>query len=435
MIFLINIGTVIAQDTALHTKTKKYSLHWQATVIPQYHFDFKAPYTGDNSMEPSEPVKTSFTTTFFLSYKPCTNTYLVFDPEAAGGKGLSKTLGVAGFPNGEIYRVGDPAPKPFIARLYAEHRFPLSKKKAFTGDDQNQVAETTNTEYISVIAGKFALTDFFDNSDISHDPRTQFMNWSLMGEGAWDYAANTRGYTFGVVAQALYHDWAFRVANVAMPIEANGQDLQYKPADASSYIAEIEKTHLFRKDDRHFTTLHAGAFLNKEKMGNYALAIQQAMQTATTPDVTATRMYGRSKWGFYLSLDNNFGNIHHFIKGSWNDGKNETWAFTEIDRSVATGLSFDGKLWNRKHDHLGIAYVVNGISKDHRDYLSLGGYGFIIGDGALNYGTEQIVETYYNFYLWKIISISPDYQFVLHPAYNKDRGPVHIVGLRLHVEL
>ncbi len=420
------------KDSSQVVTGKHYSLHWQATAIPQYHFNFKAPYSGNNSLLPSEPVMPSFTTTAFFAYKPFKHTYIVFNPEAAGGKGLSKTLGVAGFPNGEIYRVGDPKPQPFIARLYVEQRFPIGNKLVQVEDDLNQVAETTHSNYLSLTVGKFAMTDFFDDSQISHDPRSQFMNWSLMGSGAWDYPANTRGYTMGAVAQLYYNDWVLRTALTTVPIEANGQALQFKWNKAMGMVWEVEKTHLLQKDTRHFSSLHAGLFLNKARMGNYALSIQQAGSAA--PDITDSRIYGRTKWGWYASLDNHFGNIHHFIRYSWSDGKNETWAFTEIDRSIATGLRFDGELWKRKNDHLGLAIVNNALSSNHKRYLTAGGYGFIIGDGKLNYGTENIIEAYYSLQAWKKFFITPDYQFILHPAYNKDRGPVHVVSLRIHVE-
>ncbi len=428
------ISTAVAGEPVDSTivPAKKYSLHFQTTMIPQYHFNFSAPYSGDNSLEPSEPTRTSFSGTVFFSYKPFKNTYLVFNPEAAGGKGLSKTLGIAGFPNGEVYRVGDPTPKPFIARLYVEQRFPLSNRQELVEDDLNQVAERTNKDYISVIVGKFSLTDFFDDSQISHDPRTQFMNWSLMGNGAWDYPANTRGYTLGTVVQAVFNDWAIRTALTTVPIEANGPELQFKFGQAMGLVAEFEKTHLFVRNETHFSTLHAGMFLNKAHMGNYQQSIANA--GAGTPDITDSRQYGRDKWGYYISVDNHFGKFHHFIKTSWNDGKNETWAFTEIDRSFTTGLQFDGDLWKRKKDVFSIAYVNNGLSNDHRNYLAKGGYGFLIGDGKLNYGHEQIIEAYYSFNILKKIFLSPDYQFVTNPGYNKDRGPVHIVALRLHAE-
>ena len=435
-LFLSLLGVMTAkaqQDTNLIKKEyKKYSLHFQTTLIPQYHFDFKAPYSGDNSLQLSEPTLTSFSGTAFFNYKAFKHTYLVFNPEAVGGKGLSKTLGIAGFPNGEVYRVGDPKPKPFIARLYVEQRFPLSKRKETVADDLNQIAETTNKDYFSVIVGKFSLIDFFDNSQISHDPRTQFMNWSLMGNGAWDYPANTRGYTIGAVVQAVYNNWAFRTAITTVPIEANGPELQFKFGKAMGLVWEIERAHLFQKNETRFSTVHAGIFLNKAKMGNYQLSIQNSGGGA--PDITDSRLYGRNKWGYYISMDNHFGLVHHFIKTSWNDGKNETWAFTEIDRSFTTGIQLDGELWKRKNDRFAIAFVNNALSVDHRTYLAKGGYGFLIGDGKLNYGNEQIFEAYYSLNIYRKVFLSPDYQFVTNPAYNKDRGPVHIIALRLHIQ-
>lgn len=421
-------------DTTTH-KNRKLSIRGQVIIIPQYHFKFNAPYTGDNSLLPSEPVRTSFSTTLFLKYKPLKSTYIVFNPEAAGGKGLSKTLGIAGFSNGEVYRVGDPAPKPFIGRLYIEHRFPLTNKMEIVEDGINQIAETTNKDYISVIAGKFSLTDFFDDSQISHDPRTQFFNWALMGNGGWDYPANTRGYTMGTVVQALYKTWAFRTALTTVPIEANGPELQFKWGKAMGFVFELEKSHLFQKSEKQFSTIHLGYFLNYANMGNYQASLNRMyLVPGTAPDITSTREYGRTKWGFYGNIDNEFGNFHVFLKASINDGKNETWAFTEIDKSVTAGLQFDGDLWKRKQDRFAIAYLNNNLSSTHRQYLEKGGYGFLIGDGKLNYGAEQIIEAYYSMHLTKQVFLSPDYQFVLHPAYNKDRGPVHIIGLRLHAD-
>jgi len=283
--------------------------------------------------------------------------------------------------------------------------------------------------------GKFSLADFFDASEISNDPRNQFLNWSLMGSGAWDYPANTRGYTMGMVTQLMYHNFHVRGALTTVPTEANGPELQFKWGKAMGMILEFEKKKLIQKNSRNYTDASLGLYWNKARMGSYALSVQKALATFTTPDITDTREYGRDKKGWYISVDNHFNKIHQYINYSRNDGLNETWAFTEIDRSFATGLRFDGSIWQRKNDHFGIAFVVNGLSDDHKRYLALGGYGFLIGDGKLNYGTENIVETYYSWNPWKGLFISPDYQFILHPAYNKDRGPVHVVSLRLDAEL
>lgn len=425
------LHTAFAQQTD-STINKKFSIHVQSTVIPQHSFNFTSPYQGANSFLPGEPTRTSFTATVFAAYKFADHSYIVFNPEIAGGKGLSKTLGVAGFPNGETYRVGDPKPKPYIGRLYIEQRFPLSGIKEQTDDDVNTVKEYNNKEYISVMAGKFSLTDFFGNTEFSHDPRSQFFNWSLMGHGAWDYPANTRGYTFGAIVQAVFKSWALRYANTFEPTEANGMNLQWKFNKALGMVWEVENDRVFFKDDRHKGIVHAGIYWNKARMGSYSEAIKTA--AGGTPDVTTSREFGRDKWGVYASLDKSVGSLHYFVKGSWSDGKNESWAFTEIDRSASAGIQLDGDLWKRKEDKLGVAFVANGLSKDHRTYLADGGYGFIIGDGKLNYGTENILEVYYSLSLFHHLFISPDYQFIAHPAYNKDRGPVSIGAVRFHVE-
>lgn len=425
---IFSLQTLFAQDS----DNKKLSLHVQATVIPQYHFKFNSPYSGANSLIPKEGVKASLTTTLFINYHPFKNTYIIFNPEAAGGKGLSKTLGIAGFPNGEIYRVGNPAPQPYIARLYVEYRFPLTNRRSVRSVEPDSVKRVVPSEYISVSAGKFSITDFFDGSDISHDPRLQFLNWSLMASGAWDYPANVRGYTMGVVGQAFLNNWKIRTAITGVPIEANGKELQFKGKDAVGTALEVERDNLFKKNDNFYTNVHLGVFYNRAKMGSYQESLKLAQ---VAPDIISTRLYGRSKKGIYGIVDNHFGDFLHFVRASYNDGKNETWAFTEIDRSIATGISLKGNLWKRENDMFGIAAVVNGLSSGHRSYLAAGGYGFLIGDGRLNYGTENIIESYYSFNAFNGMFISPDYQLVIHPAYNKDRGPVSIVGIRLHYQL
>lgn len=437
VISLLSSVIVLAQDS-LPQVSKKISIHLQSTIIPQYHFNFKVPYSGDNSFEASEPTATSISTTIYLAYKPFKYTYFVFNPEAAGGKGLSKTQGIAGFPNGEVYRVGNPQLTPFIARIYAEQRLPLTKIASKVDDDVNQIAEKTSKDYVSVIVGKFSLADFFDDTKISNDPRTQFFNWSLFANGAWDYPANTRGYTMGFVTQLFYKEFTVKYASTAVPKEANGPDLEYNIKYASGHVLEfgIEQFRLSRKKTAtHFHALRVGLFSNKANMGDYAVAIATGLQISSVPDITDSRLVGRKKNGYYISLDNHFGTIHHFIKHSYNDGDHESWAFTEIDKSVATGFKLDGSMWKRKNDVLGIAYVHNDLSSVHKQYLQNGGYGFIIGDGRLNYGTESILEVYYSFNICKKIFLSPDYQFVTNPGYNKDRGPVHLLAVRLHIEL
>jgi high affinity Mn2+ porin len=412
-------------------KQKKWSIHFQATAVPQENNSFKSPYLGDNSFLSDEPVRTSFTSTLFINYKAAKHTYIVFNPEAAGGKGLSKTLGIAGFPNGEIYRVGNPALQPFIARLYVEQRFPLSNVLENVEDDDNQIQEKTNRDYLSLIIGKFSIPDFFDDLPYNNDPRTQYLNWALFGSGAWDYPANTRGYTMGAVIQYNKKDWSLKAALTTVPTEANGPNLELKFGKAMGAVVEWSKRNFIRNKPGYASQIHAGIYMNHASMGNYNQSIKNA--GTGIPDVTDSRLYGRVKWGIYSGFNSDFGNLHHFINASWSDGKNESWAFTEIDRSITTGLQFDGIRWKRKNDRFAIAYVANFLSKSHRNYLAKGGYGFIIGDGKLNYGSEQIIEAYYSINLLKHLFITPDYQFVINPGYNRDRGPVNLFALRMHL--
>lgn len=421
----------LIKDTAVQ---KNWSLHIQATVIPQYHFNFTAKYNGDNSLQTSEGTKVSVTNSYYIGRRLWHNAALYFNPEIAGGEGLSKATGIAGFPNGETFRIGSAMPKLYIARAFIEQKIALSSYTSVIEDDQNQLRENAPVSYVSIRAGKFSLADFFDDNSYSHDPRTDFMNWSLMSAGAWDYPANTRGYTNGLVLELKKPSWALRTAIVQVPEFANGQQLDTKISGAFGTVLEAEKH--FIVDPQQNIVVRLGGFYNKSRMGNYNEAIAEGLAQQMPPDVTATRKYSRDKTGFYINAEHNFKNGGSFLRYSWNDGNNETWAFTEIDRSFSAGLSFNGSAWKRPSDKWGLAYVGNGLSKPHRNYLADKGYGFIIGDGNLNYGIENIVELFYSYHISALhLFISPDYQFVVHPAYNKDRGPVHIVALRLHFEI
>jgi high affinity Mn2+ porin len=421
----------LVKDTAVQ---KNWSLHLQATVIPQYHFNFSAKYTGNNSLQTSEGTKVSFTNTYYIGRRLWKNAALYFNPEIAGGEGLSKATGIAGFTNGETFRIGSAAPKLYVARIYLEQKFALEAATSVVENDQNQLRENAPASYLSVRAGKFCLADFFDDNSFSHDPRTDFMNWSLMTAGAWDYPANTRGYTNGLVLELKKPLWSIRTAIVQVPQEANGLKLDTKIGSAFGTVLEAEKDWLLSSTEKMIVRL--GGFYNKSRMGNYNKAIQDGLAVSLPPDISSTRQYSRDKTGFYLNAEYDIKNGGAFLRYSWNDGNNETWAYTEIDCSFSAGLSFNGSSWKRPADKWGLAYVGNGISTPHRNYIKNGGYGFIIGDGRLNYGTEHIIEFFYSYHIIPLhLFISPDYQFVIHPAYNRDRGPVHIVALRLHFEL
>ncbi|MBS1566189.1 MAG: carbohydrate porin [Bacteroidetes bacterium] len=434
LLFLTLLGTsgiARAQIIKDSSAQKNWSLHLQATVIPQYHFDFKPPYAGRNSMLSSEPIRVSITNTYFIGRRLWKNAAFYFNPEVAGGRGLSGATGVAGFVNGETFRIGDPQLKLYVARAYLEQKFAIGNGTSLNEDDLNQLREWAPAKYISIRAGKFCLADFFDLNSYSHDPRTQFFNWSLMSNGAWDYPANTRGYTAGAVLEYHAPMGALRFAATQEPTEANGPNLDNHIDKSIGLTLEAEKTFLagIRKGIVRLLLYH-----NKAPMGNYREAIAQF---PSAPDVDNVAVYSKTKTGVGVSYEQELSKYAGlFFRAGWNDGKNQTWAFTEIDNTICAGISLDGERWGRNDDTWALAWVTNGISAPHRDYLKAGGYGFIIGDGTLNYSRETIFETYYSFSISKLfLSLSPDYQLVLNPAYNKDRGPIQVIGLRLHVQL
>jgi high affinity Mn2+ porin len=406
-----------------------WTMHEQITSILQGHEPFTSPYEGPNSLYPGTEGRTSVTSTLFLGRRLWNGGALFVNPEFVAGQGFSHTTGLAGFPNGEIYRVDNPRPKIVLSRLYYQQTWGFTNKVEMLETDENQLGGPVPVDRLTFVAGKFSLTDFFDNNTYSHDPRTQFMNWSLFTNGTWDYAADTRGYTYGFYSEYNRADWAVRAATVMEPRQAN--QLTMDPRVFQAHGDELEFERRYFVDD-HPGKLRLLGWWNHAHMGNYAAAITEA--GSGVPDITATRAYSQ-KYGFGVNIEQGLTSVlGFFARAGWDDGRTETWAFTEIDRTAQAGFSLKGTPWNRPGDVLGSAFVVNGLSPDHRNYLAAGGVGFIIGDGKLNYAPEQIWETYYAAKFWKHLTLTPDIQLVKNPAYNADRGPVVIGSLRFHVE-
>lgn len=401
----------VSQET---DSVQKYSLKFQTTSIYQYQPAFHSPYAGTNSLDPKEEKALSLTATLFLDVPLWKGATATFNPEMSGGEGLSQARGLGGFPNGETFRIGDTKPVVYVARMLLQQQFQFKKNHS-----------------LQLVFGKFGLSDYFDGNAYSHDPRTQFLNWSLMANGAWDYAANTRGYTVGFYTNYQFNTWQIRAALVAEPTYANGPNVEFSFKDSNALNIEIEKKITYQNNDTSIIKLLG--FRNVAKMGNY----DEANSNFTTiPDIKSTRKNGRTKYGIGINADYTHADSWGiFARMSYNDGENETWAFTEIDKSASLGINIKGKMWNRANDFAGIAIVANGLSKSHEEYQRLGGNGFMIGDGTLNYATEKIAEVFYSFLIPNThFTISPDYQFAINPAYNKDRGPVHFFALRFHAE-
>ncbi len=434
--------TLISQYTLAQTndtsKQNNWTNHFQLTFISQKHLGFKAAYGGDKSLADSvEPTASSITTTLFLGRKLWKGAAFYFNPEISGGKGLSFASGVAGALNGETYRVGAVEPAIFIARAYLQQNIPLGNTTyEDVPADVNQINDKVPASRITISAGKFSIADFYDDNAYSKDPRSQFFNWSLWANGAWDYPANTRGYTEGLVIELIKPKWAIRLSSVAEPGIANFHTMEY---NTHAHAETFEYQHKISINKRQ-GNIHFLASSNHNRAPSYANGLKAiAINDTFTLDVIRGNVkndkYGGSKYALGLNIEQELTNdIGVFSRVGWNDGKYASWAFTEIDQTLSLGLSVKGNKWKRADDVCGVATVINGISAAHRAFLKAGGYGFIIGDGALNYGNENIIEAYYNAKLSKFLWLTFDYQFVKNPAYNKDRGPVHVFGIRGHIE-
>jgi high affinity Mn2+ porin len=421
-------GACLAAAAAAQDSTSQnWNLYFQATTIGQFHDAFSAPYSGALSLSNHPEADVSLTATLFLGYRLLRDTTVYFNPEVAGGRGFSNVNGIANFPNGEMPRVSGATPKPYLARLYITQDFALGEGREAVEAEANQLGGTRPERRYSVTIGRFTVTDFFDYNRYSHDPRTQFMGWALMYNGAWDYPADTRGYTWGWVHELHMRTWSLRYASVAEPRTANGErfDRRLLRDHGDVFEAEVRPTI-----GGHPGAVRALAYFNHTDSGTYANALR-----LSPPNVADVHQPGTLKYGFGLNLEQELTkNVGVFGRLGWNDGKTESFAFAVIDRLASAGISVTGAAWKRPHDTAATAFVVAGISGVHGLYLSEGGYDFMIGDGALRRGPEVTSETYYSARLVPGLFATLGLQYVQNPAYNRDRGPVWIGSFRLHVE-
>ncbi len=412
---------------------KRYWISGQINFIFQANPPFDATFSGPHSFHNRYEKATSRVMTLFTGLKLNDSTELLVDVEETGGRGLSDALGLAGFVNLDVVRNPDLGQSPYLARAMVHKVFALSKNKVEV--DRGPLSGFTQlpARRIEVRFGKFSMADFFDLNTIGTDSHFQFMNWTLDNNGAWDYAADTRGYTIGAIVAYESPAWGFHFAEALMPTVANGIDLQWN-------------LHLARAENYEFI-LHRGlvskngvvrilAYNNTANMGFYRVANQSFLAGLTdTPQITAHPLQVTGKYGFALNVEQQLTPwISAYGRFGWNSGKTESYAYTEVDQSVQVGLGAYGHRWNRKFDRAGVAFVSNAIKKDHQKYLALGGLGFLLGDGGLAYGRETIFESYYTAHVWKGLYLGPDVQHVNNPGYNRARGPVFVGGLRAHFE-
>ena len=425
------VATVSAQNQGGHDP-ERWNWFYQATSIGDSHGTFPSPYEGAFSLQDVPERDVSLTTTLFLGLRLERNTQLYFDPEIAGGRGFSGVDGLANSPNGELPRVASATPKPYIARLYVSHDFGFGAKKEFVESDVNQLAGERPVNRYTVTVGRFTVTDFFDNNRYTHDPRSQFLGWAIMYNGAWDYPADTRGYTWGWVHELHTRHWSFRYGSAAMPRVANGLRFDRRLFRDRADVLEGEYRYELQK---HPGTVRLLGYQNHADAGTYADSIRLAKLEGGVPDITATRRVGTLKYGTGISFDQEITKeVGAFGRLGWNDGKTESFAFTAMDRLATGGVSVTGQRWRRPNDTVATELTAGGLSAVHAQYLALGGHDFLIGDGTLRYGPEYVWESYYSARLLPWFYASFDLQHVNNPAYNRDRGPLWIESLRLHIE-
>ena len=417
---------------ALADEPEAFSAHFQSTYIWQRKPSFASPYEGPNSLVGAREKSYSLTGTAAFGLRLGSATEAYFDPEVALGVPLSGLLGLGGFTNGELAKTSGANPTFYRARLFVRHTISLGGEPTKVEGASNQLAGSYDARRLVLTAGNLAVLDIFDANSFAHDPRTQFMNWALMTHGAYDYAADSRGYTNGVAAEYIDDGWALRVGRFAQPREPNQLKLDNRLGRHYGDQLELSRSYGAGTPSGVVRFL---AFRTRAVMASYSDALAVAVNAGGAPDINAVRTTERSKTGFGVNVEHKLGDdVGLFARAMRADGKTETYAFAEIDRSVSAGVSLRGNAWHRAGDTVGIAGAVNFLSSAHRAYLERGGRTFFLGDGALRYGAERIVEGYYSLSLYKSLRLTADLQRISNPGYNAARGPASFYALRLHWE-
>jgi high affinity Mn2+ porin len=417
-----------------HSDTSRYWISGHANIILQWHGNFPAAYSGTNSFTHAAENATSKVYTLYLGYELTHTTEVFLDIESAGGHGLSNALGLAGFVNLDVVRNPSLGDVPYLARLMVRQIIPLSKERVTAERELHALTTSLPARRLEFRLGKFTIPDFFDANTYGTDSHLQFLNWTVDNDGAYDYAANTRGYTDGAILEYDDHWFSARFGVMLMPKVANGIYLEANIAQARGENLELDATRnwlLHRSGTVRFLS-----YLNIANMGNYEEANANFLNgEGSTPNIVSTRRQGRKKYGFELNFEQELpANLGVFGRAGWSDGRNESFAYTEVDRTVQTGIFSKGNKWRRKNDRAGAVFVANEVVAAHQQYLGYGGLGFLLGDGALTPGPEKILEGFYTAHLWRGFFASCDFQHINNPGYNKARGPVFVPGMRFHAE-
>jgi high affinity Mn2+ porin len=406
----------------------RWEIHGQTTYIQQGYPAFRSPYQGENSFTPNAQTRNTWSTSAFLGVRAWQGGEIYYNPELLQGFGLHDTTGAAGYPNGEAQKSSFAYQHYNTSRLFLRQTFGFGGEQEKLAGGPNQLSGMADISRLTVQVGKFAVTDVFDGNSYAKDTRKDFMNWSIWAPGAFDYSADKVGLTYGATAELNQKNWALRLGYFLMPAESNANNFDTRVFDRGSYVAELETRYsLFGRPGK----LRTIVWLNSVFAGSYRETLDNP---ALNLDIAQTRR-GRIKYGYAFNVEQSVtDDVGLFARWSWNDGKNEIMAFTDIDDSLSFGASIKGTAWGRAKDVVGLGFVTNGLSRDHRDFLAAGGLGILIGDGRLNYQRENVLEAFYAYALNDSLTLTFDYQFMMNPAYNADRGPISIFSGRVHAE-
>jgi high affinity Mn2+ porin len=407
---------------------KFWNIHMEATYVGQWHPSFRAQYSGPESLDNHSATAETVDYDLFLGARLWQGAEFHVDGLYWQGFGFNHTLGIEAFPNAEAYKIGAQAGNVAPVRVFIRQTIGLGGDQEPVTDDALHLGGQQDVSRITLTVGQISVLDIFDQNSYAGDPTTQFLNWALVGNEAWDYPANSIGYITGFAAELNQPNWTARYGMFQMPGVQNGMAINQQYLEAWGMVTEFERRFAIHD---HPGAVRLLAYLNRADMGSYAEALENPQRP---PNIVDTRQY-RLKYGFGLNAEYELiQGVGFFTRLGWNDGQTENWAYADVDKSGSAGLSIKGAFWNRPNDTVGLAGVVNGISRVQQDFFAAGGLGILAGDGALSYGLEKTLETYYKAQIWKNIYATADYQYVIDPAYNAARGPVSILGLRLHWE-
>ncbi len=409
-----------------------WALHGQATAVVQWHPAFHAAYNGPDSLDPKAQGNETTDATLTAGLRPWHGAEFWADLELDQGLGLSNTLGIAGFPSGEAYKVGKHRPYFRLPRAFVRQTIDLGGAADSFESDLNQLAGPTSADRLVITIGKFGVPDIFDTNQYAHDPRGDFFNWSVIDAGSFDYAADAWGFTYGAAAELSLGAWSARLGLFDGSSKPNVPQLDTIPFDQAQEVAEIEARQDWLGRTGKIKLL---GFVTEARLGGYQEAVALAASSGAPPDVALVRRR-REKAGLSLNLEQPVSDeAGLFLRAGFDQGNSETYDFTDINRSLSGGAALQGGAWQRPDDSIGSALVVNFISEAAKRYFAAGGLGVLVGDGRLdNAAAEMIWESYYRLQLTAALALTADYQLVNHPAYNHDRGPVSLLAARAHLQ-